>query len=100
MRRWPKPKQDVEPEIIPPGAGSRSRSGVWVARSGYGYRQLHVSRIGPLGLILFGAVIGALTLLAILLLVGTLLLWLPIIGLIAIVAIVSAILRGPSRHPR
>jgi hypothetical protein len=100
MRQWPKPKHDSEPEIIPPGAGSRSRSGVWVAHSGYGYRRVYVSRIGPLGLIFLGVAIGALSLFAILLLVGAVLIWLPIIGLIALAAIVSSVLRGPSRHPR
>jgi hypothetical protein len=100
VTEWSRPTGDGEPEIIPPGARPDRRTRIWVAedRDAYGYRRIHVSRSGPLSLVLLGMVLGAGALIALVLLLGAVLLWLPLIGLIAVVAVVAGILRGPSRR--
>lgn len=98
MRNWPPPQRDSEPEIIPPGAEPRPRPGVWITQNGYGFRRVYVSGMGPLAFLKLGLLVGAASAVAILLLLGAVLLWLPVIGLIAAAALVAAFLRGPSRR--
>jgi hypothetical protein len=100
MTDWPRPTRDPEPEIIPPDAPRRPQARIWVFEGGPqdGFRRLRISRPGPVGLVLLGMALGAGVLVALVLLLGAVLLWLPLIGLLALVAIVSAALRGPARR--
>lgn len=88
-----------EVEIIPPGAAdrddprSRRENGpVWVTR-----QRVYIARPGPLGVIL--GLIGFAALLAVgfLVFLGLFVLWLPILGLVAVGVILSALLRGTRR---
>ena len=99
MTDWPPATRNNEPEIIPPGTGPRAQAGIWMfeSGSGAGYRGLRPIRPSPLALVLLGMGVGAGALIALILLLGTVLLWLPAIGLVTLVAIVSARLRGPTR---
>lgn len=84
-----------EVEIIPPGQDprpARKQDEIWVAR-----HRVYVVRPGP-----FGMALGLLGLLAlagigVIAFLGLFLLWLPLLGLIAAGAILSAFLRGPRR---
>jgi hypothetical protein len=100
MTDWPRPTRDSEPEIIPPGAGPRAQARIWVFEGGRGpgYRHLRPLRPSPLALILLGMALGAGVLLALVALLGAVLFWLPLFGLIALVAIVSPLLRGSPRR--
>ena len=101
MTDWSRPGRDREPEIIPPGAPRAPRTRIWIAEdTGLdGYRRIRVSRPGPLSFLALGMVLGAGALIALLLVLGAVLLWLPLIGLIALVAVIMGALRGPVRRP-
>ena len=101
MRQWPQPSRDSEPEIIPPGAPPRSRTYAWVGADGSRrfYRRIPVRTPGPLALVLLGMAVGAFSLVALVLLLGAVLLWIPLIGILAAIAILSGFLRRPSRSP-
>jgi hypothetical protein len=100
MTDWPRPTRNPEPEIIPPDAPQRPHMRMWVFEDGqaHGYRRLRISRPGPWTLVLLGMALGAGVLIALVVLLGAILLWLPLIGLLAVVAVVSGLLRGPPRR--
>jgi hypothetical protein len=83
-----------EVEIIPPGQDPHPRNPreVWVGR-----HRVYVVKPGPLGLIVGLLGLGALVALGFIAFLGLFLLWLPILGVIAVGAILSAFLRGPRR---
>jgi hypothetical protein len=86
----------AEPEIIPPdrGGGPGRREPTWPSPP-YGYTQTHgthrvyVSRIGPFGFALFMLVVGLLAAVMLLILIGTALLWIPLVAVLVIAAVVS-----------
>jgi hypothetical protein len=90
----------AEPEIIPPdrtGRGSRGQN--WPPPP-YGYTQgrsgaqrIFVTRIGPLGFGLFMLVAGLFAAVLLLLLIGTALIWLPLVAALLIVGAVAGVLR-------
>jgi hypothetical protein len=76
----PNPQGDAprsEPEIIPPGHAER----------------IYVARVGPLGTILIILIVGLLSAVFLVLLLGALLIWLPVVVLLATAAIVAGLLR-------
>ncbi|HUZ72251.1 MAG TPA: hypothetical protein VMU87_04640 [Stellaceae bacterium] len=88
-----------EVEIIPPGRAARDDprrrrkdEPVWVSG-----QRIYIARPGPLGMLL--GLIGLAALLAVgfLVFLGLFVLWLPLLGIIAVGVIVSAFLRGPRR---
>lgn len=99
MTEWPTPKTAprTEPEIIPPGADSRATSRIWVASDSYGARRIYSARLGPVGLILLALAIGTLSVMTLVLLLGALLIWVPIVGLVVAASIISGIFRRPPR---
>src|ERR1700684_3881951 len=89
----------VEPEILPPdrsgGSGSGGRG--WPPPP-YGYtgqstHRVYVSRIGPLGFALLLLVIGLLSGVLLLVLVGAALIWIPVVAVLVIIAAISGLLR-------
>ncbi len=83
----------VEPEILPP---DRSRRG-WPPPP-YGYtgqstHRIYVSRIGPFGFALLLLVIGLLSGVLLLVLVGAALIWIPVVAMLVIIAAISGLLR-------
>jgi len=85
-----------EGEIIPPDRDAhptRQPGDVWVTR-----HRIYIARPGPFGLLLGLIGLGALAAAGFIAFLGLFLLWLPLLGLIAAGAILSALLRGPRRR--
>jgi len=82
-----------EPEIIPPG-DPRLR---WEGTS-HGTQRVYVARVGPFGVALVMFVVACLAVVALLLLVGAFLIWIPLAGLILAIAVISSVLRGSWRR--
>jgi len=89
----------VEPEILPPdrsgGSGSGGRG--WPPPP-YGYaaqsaHRIYVSRIGPIGFALLLLVIGLLSGVLLLVLIGAALIWIPVVAVLVIIAAISGLLR-------
>jgi hypothetical protein len=85
-----------EPEIIPPGKDAPPRDSNW-PRYGYsenrGTHRIYVGRIGPLGfaiVLLMAALFGGVLVLA---LIGAVLIWFPIVAVLAIIGAIAAIIR-------
>jgi hypothetical protein len=85
-----------EPEIIPPGKDAPPRESSW-PRYGYsesrGTHRIYVGRIGPLGfaiVLLMAALFGGVLVLA---LIGAVLIWFPIVAVLAIIGAIAAIIR-------
>jgi hypothetical protein len=84
-----------EVEIIPPGEDERPpRDGreVWVGR-----HRVYIVKPGPFGVILGLLGLGALAAIGFIAFLGLFILWLPLVGVFALAAILSAFLRGPRR---
>jgi hypothetical protein len=85
-----------EPEIIPPDpqrARRRDRAGVWTAQQ----RVVFVPP-GPLAWLLGILILGALTAVGFLIFLGLFFVVLPALGVLALVALLAALLRGPPRR--
>ena len=76
-----------EPEIIPPD--NQPYSEIWASKTTHGPRRIHVTRLGPFGIILLAAAIGAILMLAVVLLLGLFVIWiLPLIVTLVIITVV------------
>jgi hypothetical protein len=67
-----------EPEIIPPGHGKIPG----IAWASVGERRIHVTRLGPFSIALLLLAIATITALVGILLIGTFLIWIPVIALL------------------
>ena len=88
----------VEPEILPPDRSGRTGQNWPPPPYGYtaganGSQRIFVTRIGPLAFGLATLVIGLFAVLLLLLLIGTALIWLPIVAAIVILGAVVGALR-------
>jgi hypothetical protein len=94
----------AEPEIIPPDGGDRqsrsSAAGMRVFLDGGGVRHIYVARLGPLGMVVLALMIGILSAIALVLVLGVFLIWIPLVGLLVAAAIVSSLLRAYFRQSR
>ena len=79
-----------EPEIIPPDDAHVTRR----MRIDTGTGRIYVAKISPLGTILMVLIVGFLSALMLVLLLGALLVWLPVVVLIVTAALVAGLLRG------
>jgi hypothetical protein len=79
-----------EPEIIPPDDANVTRR----KRIDTGTGRIYVAKISPLGTILMVLIVGFLSALILVLLLGALLVWLPVVVLIVTAALVAGLLRG------
>lgn len=89
-----------EPEIIPPGRSDgwqRGRPRPYL-HTGEGIHRIYVTRLGPFSTFLLVAAIGIAAALLFIILLGAFLLWIPIIGLVLAIAIISGLLRGYFRR--
>jgi hypothetical protein len=84
----------VEPEILPPDRSGRNRGDGWPPH-GYsnGPQRIFVTRIGPFGFALAMLVVGLLVAVLLLLLIGTVLIWLPFVAAIVIIGAIAGLLR-------
>ncbi len=83
----------AEPEIIPPDRGGPRW--VWPPHhdAGGSTHRIYITRLGPFGSGLLVLALLALAVVIVLAFVGALLIWIPILALIAIIAAVSGLLR-------
>jgi hypothetical protein len=84
-----------EPEIILPGDRDRWQQGrarAWLF-NGQGTHRIYVTKLGPFSTFLLIAAIGLAAALLFIILVGAFLLWIPIVGLVIAIAIISGLLR-------
>ena len=98
----PVEKPRSEPEIIPPQAGAHSqwRDAIWISGDERGTHRIYVRRLGPIGVVLLALATGFVVALVLLLLLGALLLWIPVVAALITIAIVSALLRGAFQQRR
>ena len=89
----------AEPEIIPPdrSGGPGRRDPAWPPPDGftpaYGTQRVYVGRIGPFGFALLLLVIGFLAAVMLLILIGTALLWIPLVAVLVVAAVISRLFR-------
>jgi hypothetical protein len=89
----------AEPEIIPPDRPPDRRQPSERGFPPYGFNQMHgthrvyVGRIGPFGFALMLLVAGLLAALFLLLLIGTALIWIPVIAAVIVIAAISGVVR-------
>jgi hypothetical protein len=90
-----------EPEIIPPGKDwpdrNSDRNSAWPPNYGYARsrntHRIYVSRIGPLGFVIFVLIIAMFGGVLLLALIGAALIWFPLLAVLAIIAGISALIR-------
>ncbi len=89
----------VEPEILPPEHGERQS---WPPSHGYSQSQysqshgayrLYVTRIGPFGFALMMLIAGLLGAVFLLALIGTALIWIPLVVALVLAAFISRLFR-------
>lgn len=81
-----------EPEIIPPS--NQPDAGIWASKTTYGTHRIYLTRLGPFGISLLAAAIGAILMLAGVFLLGFFLIWiLPLIVTLIIIAVVIRFVR-------
>ena len=83
------------PEIIPPDDANVTRRIRFDTNTG----RIYVAKISPIGAILVVLLVGILSALALLLLLGALLIWVPVVVLFVTAALVAGLLRGDLRRP-
>jgi hypothetical protein len=84
----------TEPEIIPASAGTQLRDSdaIWTWVNERGTHRIYVTRLGPFGLVLLAPGIGFLAALVFVLAIGTFLIWIPLVALLFVATIISALL--------
>ena len=104
MDQEPTPKRDnprQEPEIIPPDrAGARppqGRSHVWISVNG---RPIGGKAPGPVGILLAAVAVIFVLALVLMLVLGALLIWIPVVAVIVAAALVVGFVKGYFRRPR
>jgi hypothetical protein len=88
----------VEPEILPPDRGQGLGQGQGWPPPPYGHARaggtrLYVTRIGPFGVALMTLAIGLLAAVFLLLLIGTALIWLPVVAALIVIAVIARVVR-------
>ena len=83
----------AEPEIIPPG----DQPARW-ENSDDNAPRIHVVRMGPVGVFALLVIVALLAVVLAVVLVGAILIWIPIAGLLLAVAILSGLWRGSLRR--
>jgi hypothetical protein len=92
----------AEPEILPPDHGQPQDRG-WPPRDRgwpphgfggmHGTQRIYVGRIGSFGFLLIMLVAGLFAALLLLLLIGTALIWIPVVAVLLVIAAISGVLR-------
>jgi hypothetical protein len=94
----------LEPEIIPPARGRRepgSQYDGWepYAQSSGSTHRLYVTKFGPFGLAILMLIIGFVTAVVLLAVVGAILVWIPILALLVAAGVIFRLLRRwPARQ--
>jgi hypothetical protein len=87
-----------EPEILPPdrsGRTGRGGEGGWPPYGDgvRGTQRIYVGRIGPFGFALLMLAVGLFAAVLLLILIGTALIWIPVVAVLLIIAAISGLLR-------
>jgi hypothetical protein len=91
-RNSPPEQPRYEPEIIPPDRGGRRSDwgGMPWRSGGYyqarGTQRLYVTRLGPFGFALLMLAIGAIAAVIVVTILGTLLIWIPLVAVFVLIA--------------
>ena len=94
QRTPPSERPRTQPEIIPPErAEARFYPDTHTYYDAKATNRLYVARVGPFGLFLIGLGIVAVIVLLLVLVVGALLLWIPVVALLVGIGLVSGFLR-------
>jgi hypothetical protein len=83
-----------EPEILPPERRGPMPGDQWERIDADGTNRIRVVKLGPVGATLLALGIGAASAILLVLVFSTLLILIPIVGLLIAVAIVTGLLRG------
>jgi hypothetical protein len=84
-----------EPEIIPPGRNNGWPQGSWSrAFDERGAHRVYFRKIGPLGVVVGSLVVAGIAATMLLVMLGLLLIWIPLVGLIAASLLITGWLRG------
>jgi len=87
-----------EPEIIPPGRDDWRGHRSWPFVGQQGTHRIYVTRLGPFSTFLLIGAIGLVAALLLIIVLGAFLLWIPIVVLVLAIAIISGLLRGYFRR--
>ena len=90
-------RRPVEPEIIPPGEPLRPerRGDMWIRVSRGTYnREIHIRKPSLFHIVAGALAVGLVSGLVLAVLVGMLLVWIPIVGLMLAALILASLLRG------
>lgn len=85
-----------EPEIIPPDRDARGRSPdlpPYGFRETRGTQRIYIRRIGPFGFVLMMLVVALLALAMLVVLIGTALIWIPVVVILVVAAALGRLLR-------
>jgi hypothetical protein len=85
----------IEPEIIPPGDARARWQGAFDGRA---TQRIYVARLGPFGFAMVALAVAFLAAVILILLLGAFLIWIPIAGLLLVIAVVTSMLRGSFRR--
>jgi hypothetical protein len=91
-------KPRSEPEIIPPLRGEARGESMWHSVDGRGTHRIYVARLGPFSIAMLLLAIALLAAILVILLIGTILIWIPVVAFLIATAIVSAWWRGAFRR--
>jgi hypothetical protein len=85
-----------EPEILPPEQrqGDPTRDGQWERVNAGGTYRIRVVKLGPVGATLLAIGIGVASAALLVLMIGTLLILIPVVGLLVAAGIIAGLLRG------
>jgi hypothetical protein len=85
-----------EPEIIPPGRDDGRPQASWsrVFIDEHGTHRIYFREVGPLGMVVGSLVVAGIAATMLLVMLGLLLIWIPLIGLIAASLLIAGWLRG------
>src|SRR5271166_6461830 len=76
----------------------RDSDAMWASFNGHGTHRIYVTRLGPFSLALLALGIGLIAGLVLVLLIGTFLIWISLVALLATATILSALLRQSLRR--
>jgi hypothetical protein len=93
-----------EPEIIVPsrnfGPSADGATGMRIFVVGRSGDRIYFAKPGPLTAIIAAIVLGALSVITVVIVLGVFLIWIPVIGVLVAALVLSSLLRGYSRRPR
>jgi hypothetical protein len=87
-----------EPEIIPPSRGRSRADAMWASVDERATHRIYVARLGPFSIAILLFAIAVLAAVFLVLLIGTVLIWIPLVALLVVAAVISTIWRRAFRR--